>query len=85
MLTTSSPYSPRMKADHDASVMLILEDGEDRGIIEITPLTIGAITVGVVISILLAVSIITLIVSKIRRNTRRRIQHTRCQQAIRYK
>jgi len=83
VFTTSSPYPPRRKADHDASVMLILEDGEDRGIIEITPLTIGAITVGVVISILLAVSIITLIVSKIRRNTRRRIQHTRCQQAIR--
>ena len=66
----------------DASVMMILEDGE-KGIVDVTPLTIGSISVGVVVGILLFISIITLIVSKIRRHSRRRTQHTRCQQAIR--
>jgi len=66
----------------DASVMMILEDGE-KGIVDVTPLTIGSISVGVVVAILLFISIITLIVSKIRRHRRRRTQHTRCQQAIR--
>ena len=67
----------------DASVMMILEDGE-KGIVDVTPLTIGSISVGVVVGILLFISIITLIVSKIRRHRRRRTQHTRCQQAIRW-
>ena len=62
---------------------MISEKTERRGIIEVTPLTIGAISVGVVVCILLIISVITLIVSRVRRKSRRRVQATRCQQAIR--
>jgi len=63
--------------------LMISEKTERRGIIEVTPLTIGAISVGVVVCILLIISVITLIVSRVRRKSRRRVQATRCQQAIR--
>jgi len=70
-------------SNQDAAVLMISEKTERRGIIEVTPLTIGAISVGVVVSILLIISVITLIVSRVRRKSRRRVQATRCQQAIR--
>lgn len=69
--------------NEDAAVLMISEKTERRGIIEVTPLTIGAISVGAVVCILLIISVITLIVSRIRRKSRRRVQATRCQQAIR--
>lgn len=69
--------------NQDAAVLMISEKTERRGIIEVTPLTIGAISVGVVVCILLIISVITLIVSRVRRKSRRRVQATRCQQAIR--
>lgn len=50
---------------------------------EMTPLTIGAVSVGVLVLVLLLISVVTLIVSRARRSGRRRAQHTRCQLAIR--
>jgi len=72
----------RNKAEN-ANVMMILEKEDVKGITEFTPLTIGSIIVGIVVSILLIISVLTLIVSKVRRQSRRRSQHTRCQAAIR--
>jgi len=69
--------------NQDAAVLMISEKTKRRGIIEVTPLTIGAISVGVVVCILLIISVFTLIISRIRRKSRRRVQATRCQQAIR--
>ena len=71
------------ETNEDAAVLMISKKTERRGIIEVTPLTIGAISVGVVVCILLIISVITLIVSRVRRKSRRRVQATRCQQAIR--
>ena len=54
-----------------------------RIVMEMTPLTIGAVSVGVLVLVLLLISVVTLIVSRARRSGRRRAQHTRCQLAIR--
>lgn len=54
-----------------------------RGVIEMTPLTMGSIIVGVLFFVLLLTSIGTLIVSKYTKRARRRANHTRCQLAIR--
>lgn len=50
---------------------------------EMTPLTIGAVSVGVIVLVLLLISVLTLILGRARRTARRRAQHTRCQLAIR--
>ena len=50
---------------------------------EMTPLTIGAISVGGIVGVLLVISVVTLIAGRLRRGRRRRAQHTRCQLAIR--
>ena len=76
-------HKSQSDTDQDAAVLMISDKTERRGIIEVTPLTIGAISVGVVVCILLIISVITLIVSKVRKQSRRRIQNSRCQQAIR--
>jgi len=54
-----------------------------RGIVEMTPLTMGSIIVGLLFFILLLTSLGTLIVSKYTKRVRRRANHTRCQEAIR--
>jgi len=76
-------HKSQSDTDQDAAVLMISDKTGRRGIIEVTPLTIGAISVGVVVCILLIISVITLIVSKVRKQSRRRIQNSRCQQAIR--
>ena len=50
---------------------------------EMTPLTIGAVSVGVIVLVLLLISVLTLILGRARRTARRRAQHIRCQLAIR--
>ena len=55
----------------------------ERVILQSSPLTIGSITVGVILGLLLLISLVTLVVGRVRRKARRRAQHTRCQLAIR--
>ena len=78
---TNAPFLP--VTEETAEVLIIPDRKANKTFIDFTPLTIGSISVGVVVSILLIISIVTLIVSKVRRSSRRRTQHTRCQQAIR--
>lgn len=54
-----------------------------RGMVEMTPLTMGSIIVGLLFFVLLLTSLGTLIVSKYTKRVRRRANHTRCQEAIR--
>ena len=68
---------------HVATVSQNYSQHSDRVIIQSSPLTIGSITVGVIVGLLLLISLVTLIVGRVRRKARRRAQHTRCQLAIR--
>ena len=54
-----------------------------RGMLEMTPLTMGSIIVGVLFFVLLLTSVGTLLVSKYTKIARRKANHTRCQLAIR--
>jgi len=54
-----------------------------RGLLEMTPLTMGSIIVGILFFVLLLSSVGTLIVSKYTKRAKRRANHTRCQLAIR--
>jgi len=59
-----------------------LFDTNSSSIIHFTPLALGSIIGGLVLAVLLIFSVFTLIVSKIRQNSRKRRNHTRCQQAL---
>ena len=51
---------------------------------QLSPLTLTALSVGSVLFLLLLVSLSTMAVSRYNRQNRRRAQHTRCQLAIRF-
>ena len=75
--------SPSARPARVATVSQDYSQDSDRVIIQSSPLTLGSITVGVILGILLIISLLTLIVGRVRRKARRRAQHTRCQLAIR--
>merc|ERR1719285_1127614 len=52
-------------------------------ILQMSPLTLGSLIVGVLVLLLLITSVTTLLVSRYTRRKRRRANHTRCQLAIR--
>lgn len=58
-------------------------EASPRGVLEMTPLTMGSMVVGLLFFVLLLTSLGTLIVSKYTKRARRRANHTRCQEAIR--
>jgi len=75
--TTSQPLSSSTLEQVSTEPM------SPRGLVEMTPLTMGSIIVGVLFFVLLLSSVGTLIVSKYTKRAKRRANHTRCQLAIR--
>lgn len=82
-----SQHQPSRQAANSTSPSILREVSTEpvspRGILEMTPLTMGSIIVGVLFFVLLLTSVGTLIVSKYTKRVRRRANHTRCQLAIR--
>ena len=81
--TVAPPPPPSARPARVATVSQNYSRQSDRVDIQSSPLTLGSISVGVILGILLLISLVTLIVGRVRRKARRRAQHTRCQLAIR--
>jgi len=82
----SRPTEPpsRMTVKEDPSVSREpSRDFYSGSILQMSPLTLGSLIVGVLVLLLLITSVTTLLVSRYTRRKRRRANHTRCQLAIR--
>jgi len=79
---TTQPPRPVVKEDNSVSSEPARHPYPG-SILQMSPLTLGSLIVGVLVLLLLITSVTTLLVSRYTRRKRRRANHTRCQLAIR--